>query len=206
MSKEAGRKKTPGCLIGIIAVVVLLVIGSGGGDDKGPEKVGTVASTESSNASADNSGNRKEDNLKTEEVSEATTEATTEEVSNEFVVGDIVATDDFKISYISAAEYSSDNQFIQPKDGHVFYRMEFEFENVTDSDQTVSSMLNWNCYADGYAMDQSWIGDDGLDATLSAGKKAKGALYFEVPVDAQEITLEYDVNYFSSDKIVFVVK
>ncbi len=202
MSNEGGKKKKPGCLIGIIVVVLLAAI-AGGGEDDGPEKVGTVNTTQSASVdeTAGNSGNSGSD-----QQTVATTEATTEEVSNEFVVGDIVATDEFKITYLSAEQYVSDNQFMQPKDGYVYYRMEFEFENVSGSDQTVSSMLDWNCYADGYAVDQSWIGDDGLDATLSAGKKAKGAIYFEVPEEAQEIELEYSVNYFTESKVIFIVK
>lgn len=199
MSNEGGKKKKPGCLIGIIVVVILMIAAAGGGEDKGPKKVGTVDSTQSASGE-ENSG--KIDNSGSGQQQEEATET----VSNEFVVGDIVATDDFKISYISADVYQEDNEFLQPKEGCIYYRMEFEFENVSDSDQTVSSMLNWNCYADGYAMDQSWVGDDTLDATLSAGKKVKGALYYEVPEDSQEITLEYDVDYFSNDKIVFVVK
>lgn len=50
------------------------------------------------------------------------------------------------------------------------------------------------------------VGDDDLSASLSSGKKAKGALYFEVPSDAQSIVLEYNDNVWTSDKIVFVVK
>lgn len=196
MSNEGGKKKKPGCLIGIIVVVILMIAAVGGGDDS-PEKVGTVDTTQS--ASADETTGNGDNSV-------TTTEATTEAVSNEFAVGDIVATDNFKISFLSAEVYVSDNQFLQPKDGYVYYRMEFEFENVSDSDQTVSSMLDWNCYADGYAVDQSWVGDDGLDATLSAGKKAKGAIYFEVPEDAQEIELEYSVNYFTESKVIFIVK
>ena len=202
MSNEGGKKKKLGCLIGIIVVIVLMIAAVGGGDEDGPKKVGTVDSTkESDEGSNDASGESQNAG-----AAESATEATTQEVSNEFVVGDIVATDEFKISYISAEEYVEDNEFLQPKEGHVYYRMEFEFENVSNSDQTVSSMLNWNCYADGYAVDQTWIGDDGLDATLSAGKKVKGALYYEIPAEAAEITLEYDVNFYSSDKIIFIVK
>lgn len=193
MSNEGGKKKKPGCLIGIIVVVVLMIAAAGGGDDKGPKKVGTVDSTQSGSGE-ETSGSGQQ------------AEATTEEVSNEFVVGDIVATDEFKITYFSADVYVEDNEFLQPKEGYVYYRMEFEFENTSDSDQYVSSMIDWNCYADGYAVDQSWIGDDTLDATLSAGKKVKGALYYEIPAEATEITLEYDVNFYSSDKIIFIVK
>lgn len=198
MSNEGGKKKKPGCLIGIIVVVILMIAAAGGGEDKGPKKIGTVDSTQSASGEEKSGNNNSGSDQQPEE--------TTETVSNEFVVGDIVATEDFKISYISADVYEEDNEFLQPKEGYVYYRMEFEFENVSDTDQTVSSMLNWNCYADGYAMDQSWVGDDTLDATLSAGKKVKGALYYEIPEESAEITLEYDVNYFSNEKIIFVVK
>ena len=68
-------------------------------------------------------------------------------------------------------------------------------------------MMDWECYADNSKVDQTWIADDnGLDATLSAGREAEGAVYFEVPEDAESIELEYDINFWQSDKIVFVGK
>lgn len=187
-----------------IAIVVIIIFAAltGGGDsdnqtasDSSPKKTGQVENT---NAASET------------EQSENTTPATEteiqEEVSNIFVVGDVVETSDLKITYLSAEEWSFDSQFTTPNEGNVFYRMEFEFENIGDTDQTISSMLDWNCYADGYAADQSWYGDDQLDATIAPGKKAKGAVYFEVPADAQEIELNYEVNLWTEDKVVFVVK
>ena len=122
-------------------------------------------------------------------------------------MGEVVETSDFRISFLSAEEYVSDNQFIQPKEGCAYYKMEFEFENISDSDKSVSSMIGWNCYADSYKADQTWIGDDnGLDASLSAGKKTKGAVFFEIPKDAQSVELEYETNFWTEDKLIFVVK
>ena len=67
--------------------------------------------------------------------------------------------------------------------------------------------MDWECYADNSKVDQSWIeSDNGLDATLSAGREAEGAVYFEVPTDAESIELEYDINFWQSDKIIFVGK
>ena len=60
-------------------------------------------------------------------------------------------------------------------------------------------------YADGYAVEQTYFDDD-LSATLSAGKKAKGAVYFEVPVNAVEVNAEYEMNYWTEEKVVFVIK
>lgn len=162
-------------------------------DEESPKKVETVeqseVETDSESANADDSS---------EEVTE---------VDNSFSVGEVVETSDFRISFLSAEEYVSDNQFIQPKEGYAYYKMEFEFENISDSDKSVSSMIGWNCYADSYKADQTWIGDDnGLDASLSAGKKTKGAVFFEIPKDAQSVELEYETNFWTEDKLIFVVK
>ena len=45
---------------------------------------------------------------------------------------------------------TSDNQYIQPNEGNVYYRMEFEFENISDHDQLASSW-DFECYADDYS-------------------------------------------------------
>ena len=131
----------------------------------------------------------------------------TDEQSNVFKVGDVVETDNFRITFESASEYTPDNEYLQAKDGYTYWEFKFKFENVSKSDQTVSSMMDWECYADNSKVDQTWIADDnGLDATLSAGREAEGAVYFEVPEDAESIELEYDINFWQSDKIVFVGK
>lgn len=128
-------------------------------------------------------------------------------ISNRFNVGDVLETKDFRISYISSQQYVSYNEFIQPKDGYVYWRFEFKFENISDTDKTVSSMADWECYADNVKVDQTWIGDEnGLDAFLSSGRTTQGAVYFEVPVNASNIELEYDINCWESDKIIFAGK
>lgn len=184
------RKKQGGmgCLGVILLVVGILIalfafIGMMGGSDskdKNPQKVGEA---------------------------ESSVPAEAEEPSNVFQVGDIVETDNFRITYESASEYEPDNEFLQAKDGYTYWEFKFKFENISDKDQTVSTLMDWECYADNSKVDQSWIeADNGLDATLSAGREAEGAVYFEVPTDAESIELEYDINFWQSDKIIFVGK
>lgn len=128
-------------------------------------------------------------------------------LNKDYVVGDSLTFEDVAIKYISAEKYESDNQFIVPTNGTEFYRVEFEFENKGSSDWTISSMVNWNCYADGYLINQTWANmDDDLSGTLSAGNKLKGALYFEIPLDAKSVVLEYKNNIWIDDKIKFIVK
>lgn len=183
------RKKQGGILKWIIIVIVVLILfacASGGGEseekgsDSNPKSVGTVDSKASSSDVA-------------------------EEIDNEFEVGEIVETSNLRITFVAAGEYKSDNQFMQPESGNTFYKMDFEFENISEIDQYVSS-FNFKCYADDYDMEQRYFDSLTLDATLSKGKKTKGSVFFEVPKDAKEITLEYETNYWTEDKIVFIVK
>lgn len=68
--------------------------------------------------------------------------------------------------------------------------------------------MDWECYVDNVKVDSAWLldGNNGLDATLSSGRTTQGAIYYEVPKNAQNIELEYDINYFSSNKIIFMGK
>lgn len=194
------RKKQSGIgkwIVIVIVVIVLIAIFAGGGDDKdkNPQKIENSKENASNNV-----GKTSNDTVEAETQQE-------EEKNNIFHVGDVVETNNFRITYISSGEYESDNEYLQPKDGYVYWKFEFKFENISDIDQTVSSIMDWECYADNSKVDQTYIGDDnGLDATLSAGRETQGTIYFEVPADTQNIELEYDINYWQSDKIVFIGK
>jgi len=122
-----------------------------------------------------------------------------------YSVGDIISSDKLIITYLSCEEYFSDNMFIQPKEGYQFITCEFEVENISDSDYSISS-FEFDCYADGSACQASYVRDDALSATLSAGRKTKGTVTFEVPADAKVIELEYVTNYWTSKRLVFKIK
>lgn len=169
-----------------IGLCAALLLGCGTSTSE-PEKVGEV-----------------DDN--TEKVVEETSEdeAVVEETP-EYAVGDIVETEDLRISFLSAGEYVSDNEFLQPEDGSIYYRVEFEFENLGEDDAVVTE-FDFNAYADGYSVDSTWLLDDVISATLSSGKKAKGAIYYEIPAETETMELEYTVNMFTEEKIIFIAK
>jgi uncharacterized membrane protein len=131
-------------------------------------------------------------------------QATEEKVNEPFKVGDTVETEDLRITFLKAEPYTE--EYDEPAKGHEFYKFEFEFVNISDSDQYVSSM-DFNCYADGYDTESAYSSKDkDLDATLSAGKKTKGVVCFEIPKDAKDISLEYETNYWNESKVCFEVK
>ena len=179
-------KKGTKIILGVIGILVIGgAVAGNNGKNKSADKVGEVSSTSKNESSASS----------TEEASE----------NKPFSVGDIVETKAFRISYLSCGEYTSDNQFIQPKDGNKFVCFEFEFENINDSDRMVSS-FDFDCFADDNNCEQQYLDSDGMNATLSPGRKTKGKVCFEVPASAKTIELEYVNNAFTSDRIVFLYK
>lgn len=192
MGKKQRGLSGIGCLgvilitIGVFGFIMIFIfMAAFGSKDQNPQKVGEVDTEE-------------------EQQQEDSAE---DKHSNVFHVGDIVETDNFRITYESANEYKSNNEFIQPESGYVYWEFKFKFENISNSDQVVSSLMDWVCYADNLKMDQTYVGENnGLDASISAGRQTEGTVYFEIPKDAESIELEYDINYWYSDKIIFVGK
>ena len=198
--KKGSCLKTALIVIAVIFVLLILIgVIFGSGEESDVSSV-----NESEETVVEDTGSDKSGDVVSEDVEES---ADSEEVSNVFHVGDVVETDNLRITFVSAEQYQEENEFLQPKDGYEYWRFEFNFENISDTDQTLSSMMDWECYADNQKVDQTWLGDEsGLDATLSSGRTTQGSVYFEVPVDAESIELEYSISFWNSDKIIFVGK
>lgn len=164
----------------IIVIVLISLIGSGGSSD---------------NTTVTPSG-------------EATNTTGTQQETHKTVnVGEKYQDNYIGITYVSLNDnFTEYSKYADIKSGYKVIRAEFEFENFSSSDEYVSS-YDFNCYADGYECQEFYsVDDSSFGATLSTGKKAKGAVYFEVPQNASKIELEYTVNSWTSEKIIFVVK
>lgn len=122
---------------------------------------------------------------------------------NAFKVGDIIESDDFRITYISCGEYITDSKIYKPAEENHFVYFEFEFENISDRDQSIG-YYDFDCFADGMSCDSKNLSnDDVLRAKLSPGRKAKGTVIFEVPIDAEIVEAECKLNYWHSDRVIF---
>ena len=132
-------------------------------------------------------------------------EPNTSRTEGAYHVGDVIEDKNVIIIYMACELYTSDNQFIQPKSGYHFETVTLEFENTGTSDKHVST-LSFDCYADGVACDQMFAREDDLSGTISAGRKIKGTVTFEVPDNAEVVEVEYNDNIWTSHRIVFTVK
>ena len=121
-------------------------------------------------------------------------------------VGGEFSTKDTKITFVSANDYSSYNSYSAPKAGNKIIRAEFSFENISKSDIYLNPL---DCYADGEKCEAYYSADDYKNPTLeslSAGKKVKAIVYYEVPTNAENIVLEYDTSVWTNSKVEFIVK
>lgn len=124
-----------------------------------------------------------------------------------YKVGEIYEDSDVAIKFVAAdTNFKGYSKYADVKSGHKVIKADFEFENVGSSD-FLASAYDFNCYADGYNCEDFWSTDDsGFSSTLSSGKKTKGSVYFEVPTSAKSITLEYETNWLTSNKVEFVIQ
>lgn len=176
----------------IIALVLVVLIGSAGGGDESELTTGVnaVQTTAQTVDSTDENA-----------VQEETTEA-----EDGFIhVGDVLDDSGLEITYVSAEKWNGYNQYSAPDSGNMIIKLWFEAKNTTSTDRYVSS-FDFNCYADGVAAEEYYYGDDDISLTLSQGRSGSGAVYFEVPADAEKIEVEYEVNVWSDKKAIFLVE
>ena len=103
------------------------------------------------------------------------------------------------------------SKYLGPADGNKIIMAKFEVENINkDDDSLYVSSLEFDAYYDGVAAESFWSAGDNykdLSATLGYGKKAIGYVFYEVPINAKSITIEYNPNFWvDGNKIEFIIQ
>lgn len=125
-------------------------------------------------------------------------------------VGSTLSAKGLNITLVKVENWESDNQFIQPKNGKKFIRAYFKLENTNNSSRYLGS-FDFTCYADNVKTDMSVYGDIyggdslALGTEVSGGRILQGYIYYEVPINAKSIQIEYDSDWWGS-QATFIVK
>ncbi len=103
------------------------------------------------------------------------------------------------------------SEYSAPRDGFKYVMLKFEVENINEeNDELYVSAASFNCYADGVSVKDAYIGNDAyeyLSATVGKGKKAIGYIFYEVPVSAQKVTVEYNADFWQDGTAIeFIVQ
>jgi len=128
-------------------------------------------------------------------------------------LGDSVTTDNFIVTLEEFNRIESDNEFNTPEDGNEFVEAVLLIENKSDKDFSVSSIIMFEAYCDGFSVSESLSaqvasGNSTMDGGLAAGKKLKGALAYELPQNWEELEIHIDLtalSLFSSDGEIKII-
>ncbi|WP_207733524.1 DUF4352 domain-containing protein [Romboutsia sp. 1001285H_161024_C4] len=140
-------------------------------------------------------------------VSEDKPIVTKEEKSNKeevFNIGDTIELDKFKIT-VNEVKTTNGSDFIKPQEGNEFLYVDATVENISDKEQTVSSVLMFKVVdKDGRAMKQTIVenANGQLDGTIGPGRKITGEYVVEVPKDATGLELQFDSSLAGNQVVV----
>lgn len=103
------------------------------------------------------------------------------------------------------------SKYVNADDGKVFVGVKFTIENISDEEQSISTGLLFDAYADGikqeYSISANMAFSEGtLSGTLSPGKKLVGWYAVEVPENWKELEFQVKSSWLSSTKATFVLK
>lgn len=187
-------------------VIIVLVIGVIGNMNTGEEKTDTAQKVDVQEETKD---------VVVEPTKEEPKEEPKKETDNRTItaVGEGIETKNFKISVLSLDKPTSDNQFLVAEEGNEFVSVGLLIENLSDKDYTVSSMIMFNAYQDGFSINEALTAhvikgqEKTMDGALAAGKKIKGSLMYEMPKDWKELEIDIDLTVlsFSNDGKVKIV-
>ncbi len=134
--------------------------------------------------------------------------ATTEDTT--FGLNETAVFDNLKITATDLQE-SDGVEFFEAGDGNVFVGVKFEIENVSDTDQNISSIMMFSAYTDDVESDYSIsalmaFDDNGntLDGTLAPGKKMVGYYAIETSEEWKSIEIQVQPDILDETKASFV--
>lgn len=140
---------------------------------------------------------------------ENTTNGTSQEENQEetFGLNETAVFNDLKFT-ASALEESNGEDYFEPEEGNIFVGVKFTIENISDKEQTVSSMLLFEGYADdvkcSYSLNAVMAFGGALDGSIAPGKKLIGYYSLEVPKDWHKLELDVQSDWLSSNSARFL--
>ena len=118
-------------------------------------------------------------------------------------VGDSLEDGDLEITYMASGDYVEESEYQQPAAGYKYIYLQFAFRNIGMKRDCPISLFAFSCFADSFAAQAYYGGQEDLPPSLPAGRYAIGNLCFCVPEDAQQIEVEYQPDQLTKDRVRF---
>lgn len=192
------KKKSVCGTIGLVVSIIMFLIGI-----LAPIYLGYVNEAKEENGVIEENISIENDN---QSETEKDTENNIEQDDGIILVGESFNVDGLKITFNEAntnfTDYEDEYGWYAPDEGIKYVMASFTYFNSSDSDKYVS-IYDFDCYADGSVCEQNYsFGSDFINANISSGRNVSFEVYFEVPVDCNEIELEYETNVWTGEKVI----
>jgi hypothetical protein len=109
-------------------------------------------------------------------------------------VGSTLETAGLRVTLNSVRRHSG-GQFFKPDAGHEYIVLDLTYENTTDREVAVSSLLSASVKdstGQKYTLALGGTDKSAPDGSIAPGDRARGEIAFEVPVDAAGLVVTYD--------------
>lgn len=169
-------------------------------DDASPEVQSKVDTATETTKAEDASSNGQEDTKEVEEVEEPAEEEVTKAK-----VGETLNIDGVKVTVVSIEKFDGRiNQFEPLQEDHAI-KINVIAENTTKESVFIDAVEFKLFDIEGFELERTIPGDEeSLSAELPAGKKAKGALFFDVPKQEGVWELHYEGLFsFEGDSAIW---
>lgn len=208
--KKDGKKKTCSIIALVISALWILLAIAVPSTQKSASKETKADEVELTEQDGEEAEVEAED-LQEEEEQQAPEAEVQEEEKAEFYPGETAEQKDVKITLVSVTE-SLGGAYIKPADGNIFLLCEFEIENDSEKDISISSVINFEAYCDDYSLNQDIMGLQApeaegkgqLDGNVAAGKKMNGVIAYQVPSDYKTMEINVSPDFWLSNNIKFV--
>jgi len=195
-------KKKKWIIIVVAVIIVFAIIGASGSNDEKDSKQADNSVTKVANTTPPATA---APDTSSEDSTDSETESDAPLIFKE---GETASKNGIEITMTKVTE-SKGKGYNKPAKGKIFVICNFLVENKSDDDFTMS-MLDYNAYADGYSLSETYYSEDdfgSMSGTIAPGKKMKGALAFEVKKDYKKLELDFALgDLFGDEKVKFVNK
>ncbi len=130
-----------------------------------------------------------------------------EETNTVYNVGDTIDNDGLKIQIKSAdLDFKEYDSYYTPNDGYKYIKIDLYCVNDSKSEKFVGT-TEFTCYADGTLQEETYIVDNVNfgSVNLASGKNYSFSVCYKVPINANEIELEYR-EFIGSKKATIKLK
>ena len=142
-----------------------------------------------------------------QKVGVAGTPAVVQPIDRKFSVGDRVELNNIVVTLTNVSESNGGN-YMTPDAGKVYIICEFNIENNSTNDITVSSLLSFEAYIDDYTTTMDFgatvsSNKAQLDGTVAAGKKMSGIIGYSADKGWQELEIRFTPDFWAGSDIIF---